>query len=94
MLLNSKAHNDEVEQRVKLTQSFKETTEYKLEAMKRAFEDDLKLMKDESRDSYVKCTESIRRLNDGLNLTEKKSEERTRQLEKVTSAEIKSRYLY
>jgi hypothetical protein len=40
----------------------------------------------------VKSGESIRKLNEGLNLIEQQNDERGRQFEKVISAEIKLRF--
>lgn len=43
------------------------------------------------KENFQKTSESIRKLNDGLNLVEQQNDETRRQLEKVMSAEIKLR---
>ena len=43
------------------------------------------------KDNNIKSGESIRKLNEGLNLIEQQNDERGRQFEKVISAEIKLR---
>lgn len=112
LIYGKKNHAGEVDQRLKFQQSIKDTTDYKLENVKRLFEEEFKMTKEETKvlnfltlhtksirlvqrnffkENLNRINESIRKLNDGLDLTEKKCEERTRQLEKVTSAEIKTR---
>ena len=46
------------------------------------------------KDNIVRNGESVRKLNDGLNLIEKQNDERSKQLEKVISAEIKARLAF
>ena len=48
-----RAHSDEVENRVKLSQSLKETTDHRIEGIKRLFDDELKINKDELRVSVI-----------------------------------------
>ncbi len=44
------------------------------------------------KESNAKSGESIKKLNEGLNLIEQQNDERGRQFEKIISAEIKQRY--
>ena len=44
------------------------------------------------KESNAKSGESIKKLNEGLNLIEQQNDERGRQFEKIISAEIKQRF--
>jgi hypothetical protein len=86
-----KAISDELDHKTKYLKNVKETSDIKLDGLKRYIDDEIKMNRDEIKDANVKTLESVKVLNDGLNLIEKQNEERTKRFEKVISAEIKLR---
>lgn len=83
--------NDELDNKSKFVKNVKDTTETKMDAIKRYVDDEFKITREDIKDSHVKTMDSVKILNDGLNLIEKQNEERMKKFEKVISAEIKLR---
>lgn len=84
-------NKEENEQRVKFQQNFRETTDLRIDGVKHLIEEEIQNYRDEMRDTSIKSGDSIRKLNEGLNLIEQQNDETRRHLEKVMSAEIKLR---